>query len=132
MAPKAYVLTSLSVRSFKDNPTPGAPWARWLQHPEHCLGSFMQPRLHVGCGKLYRRLQGVSAGGDGNRGGQIILSKQPAEPLLGSVFPLSIMYSWTNVNKLPMEISPAEQAVCLEQLFSRWHSGVSAPLSKQW
>ena len=71
-------------------------------------------------------------GGDENRGAQIILSKQPAELLLGSIFPLSIMYSWTNVNKLPMEMSPAQQAVWLEQLSSRWHSGVSAPLSKQW
>lgn len=68
----------------------------------------------------------------GNRGVQLILSKQPAEPLLGSIFSLSIIYSWLKVNKLPMEMSPAEQAVWLEQLFSRWHSGISALLSKRW
>lgn len=38
------------------------------------------------------------------------------------------MCSWTNVNKLPMEMSPAEQAAWPQQRFSRWHSGISAPL----
>lgn len=117
---------------MKANPIPSAPWVRWLHHPEHCLGSLVQPWLHVGCRKLQHRLQGITVVDYGNRGAQLILSKQPAEPLLGSIFSLSIIYSWMNVNKLPMEMSPAEQAVWLEQLFLRWHSGISALLSKRW
>lgn len=71
----------------------------------------------------------VSAGGNGNRVVQIILSKHPTDQAsVCQHFPLSIMYSWTSVNKLPVKMGPAEHAVWLDQLFPRWYRGISALL----
>lgn len=102
MALKACVLTSLSVHPLKDNPIPGSV-------PIH-IPSSAPPRVLFGIpsaapaprGVWEAAAQGAGAGGSGNRGAQIILSKQPAEPslaalphcLLCTAGQMSIHYQW--------------------------------------
>lgn len=74
-------------------------------------GSHPQSQLCVGFDELQRLPPRARAGSNGNRGAQIIQSKHPAKPSPASFFPLSITYGWTSVNKLPVEMGPAEHAL---------------------
>lgn len=104
MALKAYVLTSLSVHPLKDNPIPGSAAIHIPSSapPRELFGIPCAALAPRGAREAAAQPQGAGAGGSGNRGTQIILGKQPAEPslaalshcLLCTAGQMSINYQW--------------------------------------